>query len=402
MNQNHFLSFTIHYITTDWKIVSRVLFTVKFDEAVKTGTVIQNMIVQKFNEYGLHENYIPKIIFVCDEGSNLIAAFKDFGLIHCSLHLLNKILRNAFCFEDDGNLIGELHDNIKNMVKHFKQTVLAKQLPNKLRQSTDVRFNSNYTMYESVYKQHDEIEKILHENELNDEFKMNKTLLKEMIDLLDEFNDAFKEMQFEKKPTLHKVLLWKHHLINVCTAKISDSHSIKRFKVTCKRLLNTEYKVDVIHHAATFLHPHFNDLSLLQPDEIDNVRLFIKNLMKEMNPAPAIENENNEEEPVPKKSRFDSFKKKTNDNNDKFETEIDKYIQFAEMADDEDLLEWWSSRKNVFPLLSKVARKILAVPSSNTSSERNFSSAGRIMEPRRNALAPENLNELLFLHSNLN
>lgn len=119
--------------------------------------------------------------------------------------------------------------------------------------------------------------------------------------------------------------------------------------------------------------------------------------MKEMNPANG--NENNEEEPALKKSRFDSFRKKTN--GDRFQNEIDQYIKFAEMTEDEDLLNWWSTRKNVFPLLSKVARKILAVPSSNTTSERNFSCAGRMMEPRRNALSAKNLDELLFLHSNL-
>lgn len=72
------------------------------------------------------------------------------------------------------------------------------------------------------------------------------------------------------------------------------------------------------------------------------------------------------------------------------------------MFENENLLCWWSSRENTFPLLSTVARKVLAIPSSNAMSERNFSSAGRTMEPRRNALSPENLDELLFLHSNLN
>ena len=50
--------------------------------------------------------------------------------------------------------------------------------------------------------------------------------------------------------------------------------------------------------------------------------------------------------------------------------EIEKYM--AEPCY-EDPLMWWKDRRNVFPTLSRVARKYLAIPASSVSSQRIFS-----------------------------
>ena len=51
--------------------------------------------------------------------------------------------------------------------------------------------------------------------------------------------------------------------------------------------------------------------------------------------------------------------------------------------------------------LVSVAKKILAIPATSTPSERSFSVAGRLIEERRTNLDPENVDKLLFLHSNI-
>ena len=48
-----------------------------------------------------------------------------------------------------------------------------------------------------------------------------------------------------------------------------------------------------------------------------------------------------------------------------------------------------------------VAKKLLAIPATSTPSERSFSVAGRLIEERRTSLDPDNVNALLFLHSNI-
>jgi hypothetical protein len=57
--------------------------------------------------------------------------------------------------------------------------------------------------------------------------------------------------------------------------------------------------------------------------------------------------------------------------------------------DDEfNLMNWWHEHKLTFPILSIMARDIMAVPVSTVSSESCFSLTGRVIEERRRRLQP--------------
>lgn len=58
-------------------------------------------------------------------------------------------------------------------------------------------------------------------------------------------------------------------------------------------------------------------------------------------------------------------------------------------ADGRDVLSWWKQHETTLPLLARLARMVLSVPASSSSSERAFSAAGRVIEERRTGLAPE-------------
>lgn len=47
-------------------------------------------------------------------------------------------------------------------------------------------------------------------------------------------------------------------------------------------------------------------------------------------------------------------------------------------------LEWWRKRQLESPLLAALARRVLAIPSSQAQSERMFSTAGLTVTPTRN------------------
>ena len=65
---------------------------------------------------------------------------------------------------------------------------------------------------------------------------------------------------------------------------------------------------------------------------------------------------------------------------------------------DSDILQFWKNQSTVWPKLSTVARVILAIPATETSSERVFSLAGRTLEDRRTTLNVESVDDLLFIH----
>ena len=62
-----------------------------------------------------------------------------------------------------------------------------------------------------------------------------------------------------------------------------------------------------------------------------------------------------------------------------------------------DLLKWWRGKRNSFPILSRLACDVLAIPISTVSSEQVFSTAGRILEDRRCSLAPDAVEALTCL-----
>ncbi|XP_019179230.1 PREDICTED: zinc finger BED domain-containing protein RICESLEEPER 2-like [Ipomoea nil] len=56
---------------------------------------------------------------------------------------------------------------------------------------------------------------------------------------------------------------------------------------------------------------------------------------------------------------------------------------------------WWKSHSERFPILSKMARDVLAVPISTVASESCFSTSGRVLDPFRSSLTPKIVEALI-------
>lgn len=86
------------------------------------------------------------------------------------------------------------------------------------------------------------------------------------------------------------------------------------------------------------------------------------------------------------------------------EDEVHLNLNPSKEYDDRDLLGWWSQHAKTIPLLSRLARHVLSIPASSSSSERVFSTAGRMLEERRTSLKPSTVDAVLLLqqHSPIN
>ncbi|KAK3225990.1 hypothetical protein Dsin_005852 [Dipteronia sinensis] len=77
--------------------------------------------------------------------------------------------------------------------------------------------------------------------------------------------------------------------------------------------------------------------------------------------------------------------------------ELNRFLEAQFDADENtenfDLLLWWKTYSYRYPVLSHLARDILVIPVSTVSSEQAFSTSGRIIEPRRNCLTQEMVEE---------
>jgi hypothetical protein len=65
--------------------------------------------------------------------------------------------------------------------------------------------------------------------------------------------------------------------------------------------------------------------------------------------------------------------------------ELNVYLDSDNVASyegDFDILNWWHEHKLTYPILSIMAKDIMSIPASTTSSESTFCLSGRILEDR--------------------
>ena len=77
------------------------------------------------------------------------------------------------------------------------------------------------------------------------------------------------------------------------------------------------------------------------------------------------------------------------------------YSTAASLPLSENPLDWWKDHHREYPLLAKLAKQYLCVPGTSVSAERVFSTAGDIVTAQRSTLTAEHVDQLLFLHKNL-
>ena len=76
--------------------------------------------------------------------------------------------------------------------------------------------------------------------------------------------------------------------------------------------------------------------------------------------------------------------------------ELEMYLGYNPPPAGQDIMDFWKSQEQILPKLSTVAKRILGIPASSTSSERLFSHAGIILTDQRTLLSAEKLDDLLF------
>jgi len=82
------------------------------------------------------------------------------------------------------------------------------------------------------------------------------------------------------------------------------------------------------------------------------------------------------------------------------DNEIMRYLRCPDEPKNVDPLLWWRDHKSSYPILSKLARKYLSIPSTSVPSERLFSDAGNHISAKRTRLTPDLVDRILFLKRN--
>ena len=158
----HRLTVTAHYINDEWQLVSRTLSTSAFDDELRhTGINIRKTVGDILESFGVEPS---KIIFVTDRGSNMLAAFQNDLHLSCCDHMLNTVLTHVFDskhLEESVPDVRALINGAKELVRHFKKAGDMTLLTKSLKQEVCTRWNSVYTLLQSVDESYVEVEHIL-------------------------------------------------------------------------------------------------------------------------------------------------------------------------------------------------------------------------------------------------
>ena len=165
-------------------------------------------------------------------------------------------------------------------------------------------------------------------------------------------------------------------------------------------MLEEKIVLTELHYIATFLHPNLKSLNMLAVEEKQKTIQAVKSLLLTLginNMQPETEESISE----PKKNRLDISQQFMNRAKKNAEVIAYERAQFPVIDHNQCVLEWWTNNGNMFPSVQSLAFKILPIPASSATSERIFSTSGRILEARRSSLDPSNVDNILALRSYL-
>jgi hypothetical protein len=158
---------------------------------------------ETLNSYGIVVA-ASQLVFVTDNGANIVAALDGEAHLRCICHCLNLSVQQAI--EAVPSLKLTL-DACSAVVTHFKRTGLQSSLATTLKKDVDTRWNSIVEMLNSILTNKDKIVELL--SDRKEEYWISSVsfqLVEDVCSVLMPFKFGSEQLSADKHPTLHLVL----------------------------------------------------------------------------------------------------------------------------------------------------------------------------------------------------
>ncbi|CAF2454362.1 unnamed protein product [Rotaria sp. Silwood2] len=165
------------------------------------------------------------------------------------------------------------------------------------------------------------------------------------------------------------------------------------------------FKLDVRHYVATLMHPRYRQLKGCTRDEREQQQqkedCQPPRKKSKINCYILEEYEDDSDDGEQFNDEFNSSESEDYVFNPPKSDELPHYLclKMVKTSLTDNPLDFWLENQNIFLVLSKLARPIHCIPASSVAIERQFSGAGFIINERRTALDPEQLNNIIFIRS---
>ncbi|KAM8723706.1 E3 SUMO-protein ligase ZBED1-like isoform 2-T2 [Acanthopagrus schlegelii] len=369
-----------------------------------------------------------QVCITTDNGSNVIkaASLNKWMRLQCFGHRLHLAIENAMKDPRIDRAVGickKLVSSFSYSWRRKKELARAQKelkLPEHgLKTECPTRWGSRQAMIERVLEQHKAISQVLSSDRKSrhllpswQDTEILEAIYKSLHPLT-EFTDALSSEKYVSVSFVKPVL----HLFTSSILKVNDDDPELTNTIKTKILtyLEEKYKdpeTQDLLNLASALDPRFK----LRYTSEDRVAPIQARLMSEMaaslsmgpsDGGTADRAEDDAPSTSKKKKTLGSFFKiterarPTHPPQQALATELQSYLQCADLDSEENPLDWWREHQRVYPRLSKLAKKYLGIPATSAPSERVFSTGGNIVTCLRSSLKPESVDRLVFLAKNL-
>jgi len=250
-------------------------------------------------------------------------------------------------------------------------------------------------------------------------------VLESLVQLLTQIKVTCKKWEADKEPTLQLIIPELWNIKDVLERKINDRERyVSSLAKELKKLIVSRFKGwgtdNLLTSMAHYIDPEFQGLILKQfRGSFMKTRAEIAKIAAKydiQNDAPLLEenvrrdSDENENHHLSAAQRLKLSQSRataadTEGSSDRvksrIEVELDKY-EAMKITHCSNILMFWKENQDILPMLSQVAREILAIPASSASSERVFSVGSLVCSARRSRLLPDKVADLMLLKLNSN
>ena len=291
-----------------------------------------------------------------------------------------------------------------------KSTIAADVLKDEKRLQADnvTRWNSQLKMIISVLAIDER--KFL---EFDDAPKLTtheQNILHDLVEILTPFEEATDFVQVGCVPSAGYVLPCirglNHHMQSVVSKY--NSSFVTALKLSLKKRVPYYEEIET-YLLATILDPRFK-LRWSNEAEKESLIDLLKGAVKKLElPSTAEQDQEQSEEPCPKKVKaLFSFMPDADSGSSLSRSqsqssgakEVDEYLQAGSVSMQINPLKFWKENEKKYPLMVRLARDVLGVPSSSSPVEQLFSVAGKVFSPERYRLTDTRFEQLMFIRCN--
>ncbi|CAF2941605.1 unnamed protein product, partial [Rotaria sp. Silwood2] len=403
---------SVHHTDRDFRLFNFILGCYPYDAESHSAQHLHAFVDQKLNEYKLRLDSSKYV--VTDNEAKMLSAFREnCTRIGCSDHYINRQLKHAFESQQihvsktvienvNCDAIQGLFFTIKNIVSSVRRSHKQQILSKKLQSYSDTRFNGALYMLDVFRELFDEFPAVLINSKLIDAYQEidKQTLDDELMIKIEVYCQHF----FISTSSFvgHRIkVAWiitnEHRLATILHPKFKKFESCADEKQAAIDVLKKEFDV---HYDA-----NLDSINSLSPSSTTTSTSMMKLASASSSPA-SIKCASSVWKSILAQC-FDQQPDGLISSTNRYQG-VDDYLnrdfyfkEDEEQDGDIDVLDFWRKQQNSFPTLSLIARNIFAIPASNTTVERLFSSSKLSVGERGTNLGSEKLNQLMFLQKNL-